>query len=116
MICVNFPFALPVFSPSDVMLLVIVSLVMQYYVITYYHVIMGMNNDECHVLETAVNISKRSVRIWHAIVPAGHYMHNCDVESLQVNTEYVPEITRLIACCAVNKGQWVVVKTEPRTE
>ena len=33
------------------MLLVIVSLVTHYYVITYYHVITGMNNDECHVLD-----------------------------------------------------------------
>ena len=36
--------------------------------------ITGMNNDECHVLEKVVNISKRSVQIWPAIVPAGHYI------------------------------------------
>ena len=59
-----------------VMLLVILSLVTHYYVITYNHVIMGMNNEECHVLEKAVNISKRSVQIWPAIVPAGHYIGN----------------------------------------
>ena len=49
---------------------------MHYYVITY-HMITGMNNDECHVLEKAVNISKRLVRIWRAIVQAGHHMHYC---------------------------------------
>ena len=40
-------------------MLATVLLVMHYYPITYYHVIMRMNNYECHVLENAVNISLR---------------------------------------------------------
>ena len=39
------------------MLIVIVSLVMHYYVITS-HMITEMNNDECHVPEKAVNMHR----------------------------------------------------------
>ena len=49
-------------------------LLVAHYVIIYYHVITGINNDECHVVGKAANISKRSVQIWPAIVPAGHFI------------------------------------------
>ena len=58
---------------GDVMLLVILSLVTHYCVIIYYHVIAEINSDECHALDEPVNISRRLVQLWPAIVPAEHY-------------------------------------------
>ena len=65
--------------------------------------ITGINNDECHVREKAANISKRSVRIWPAIVPAGHYRQG----SLQCNPRYLVSVVEQFQCFSINLVQFI---------